>query len=813
MEEKRYNPVAQVTGNFDDDVELKTMPARRYSGSKGDKDSGSLLSNLNNTNSGEGSPFPLVRRTGTVNRFCHAVYLFFINAEVTVRTWVYLAALGCLTALTAWVLDELATLIKKGRAEIRVLGFWSAYPLSIVWGVFFTCLAIFMCKKLSVYAKGSGTPEMKTILAGTMILGPLSVRCFVAKLLGLVFGMGAGLSIGKEGPFIHMACILGYQLTGFKYFQTIRKNERLLRQMIAAAVSAGITAAFGAPVGGVLFGIEVTVTYYFVNNLWRSYLCAIICIFVSKYLSITSEAELFERTELSAAKFTVESLFWFAVLGVLCGMGGVVFVYAVSKFQKLFNYTLKHVSAYILGSSVVVLTVLVFFPLPFMQYDDIQVSNQMFKATPLGDSSLNDGAGYTWWTGPNVFVTLPAFTILKLVFTAAAVSLPLPCGLYLPMFVMGATFGRLYGEFLAAVMPDRGFLPASYAVVGAAAWVGGGTHTVSTAVIIFELTGQLNHMIPVLGGVLIARAIAPAFSVPIYDLLMSIKALPYLPAAKLNELYNRTAVELIDPHCKYLTTESTYNEAYELLMATADASNYEEIAIVDPDTKFLVGAASRRALTQAIDNFVQQTVSGNVVYRGSADGLDEEMEVEEETIPTDGLFDTSTSAERRTPIVVEPAGEGRLRPMAVGEGRSRAISTHDAAKGKSMRENLDSMRHGLLTNVKEFFAPEVYKLESKVVVSPKKSHKEALAKNATLKDLFNERLAFSSIPISSNSVKVKMDTAPMAIPEATQLTKVHFIFTITHWEQLFVHDRGIFKGVIGKNEIAKESSKLTSLSH
>ena len=188
-----------------------------------------------------------------------------------------------------WALDMAYMFVRGGRLLIAQMSFWEAYPLLMVWGIFWTCLAVLCCKKLSVYAKGSGTPEMKTILAGTMLLGPLSTRCFVAKIIGLVCGLGAGLSIGKEGPFIHMSCILGYQLTAFPYFSSLRKNDRLLRQMIAAAVSAGITAAFGAPIGGVLFGIEVTVTYYMVNNMWRSYLCAVVCIIVSKIFDITGE--------------------------------------------------------------------------------------------------------------------------------------------------------------------------------------------------------------------------------------------------------------------------------------------------------------------------------------------------------------------------------------------------------------------------------------------------------------------------------------------------------------------------------------------
>ena len=105
-------------------------------------------------------------------------------------------------------------------------------------------------------------------------------------------------------------------------------------------------------------------------------------------------------------------------------------------------------------------------------------------------------------------------------------------------------------------------------MVGAAAFVAGATHTVATAVIVFELTGQLTHMIPVLTGVLVARAVAPGFSVPIYDLLMSIKNLPYLAAAKMTLLVDRTALDLVEEDPKYLTIKSTYLEAYDLVMAT-----------------------------------------------------------------------------------------------------------------------------------------------------------------------------------------------------------------------------------------------------
>jgi chloride channel 2 len=64
----------------------------------------------------------------------------------------------------------------------------------------------------------------------------------------------------------------------------------------------------------------------------------------------------------------------------------------------------------------------------------------------------------------------------------------------------GAAVGRLSGEVMAFLFPNgiggEHIVPGGYAIVGAAAFSGSVTHTVSTAVIVFELTGQIGHVLP-----------------------------------------------------------------------------------------------------------------------------------------------------------------------------------------------------------------------------------------------------------------------------------------------------------------------------
>ena len=67
--------------------------------------------------------------------------------------------------------------------------------------------------------------------------------------------------------------------------------------MLAASVAAGVTATFGAPIGGVLFSIEVTSTYYMVSNLWKAFFCSVWGILAFKFFAVMGSVELFKPTE------------------------------------------------------------------------------------------------------------------------------------------------------------------------------------------------------------------------------------------------------------------------------------------------------------------------------------------------------------------------------------------------------------------------------------------------------------------------------------------------------------------------------------
>lgn len=109
-------------------------------------------------------------------------------------------------------------------------------------------------RKTLYYAAGSGIPEIKTILSGFVIRGFLGSWTLAVKSVGLALSVASGLSLGKEGPLVMIACCVGNIAS--RFFPKYDRNEAKRREILSAACAAGVAVSFGAPVGGVLFSLE-----------------------------------------------------------------------------------------------------------------------------------------------------------------------------------------------------------------------------------------------------------------------------------------------------------------------------------------------------------------------------------------------------------------------------------------------------------------------------------------------------------------------------------------------------------------------------
>jgi chloride channel 3/4/5 len=123
------------------------------------------------------------------------------------------------------------------------------------YSVLFSYAAAKLVKTFTPAAAGSGISEIKCILSGFDKPGFLSFVTLVIKSITLPLAIASGLSIGKEGPSVHMAACIGFVLAN--QFQRFSSSRHKMRELVTAASAAGVAVAFGSPVGGVLFAFEV----------------------------------------------------------------------------------------------------------------------------------------------------------------------------------------------------------------------------------------------------------------------------------------------------------------------------------------------------------------------------------------------------------------------------------------------------------------------------------------------------------------------------------------------------------------------------
>uniref|UniRef100_A0A8B9C7E6 Chloride voltage-gated channel 2 n=1 Tax=Anser brachyrhynchus TaxID=132585 RepID=A0A8B9C7E6_9AVES len=539
--------------------------------------------------------------------------------------WVFLILLGLVMALVSWAMDfAIATCLQAqkwmyGGLDTNVLLqylAWVTYPtVLITFSAGFTQI-------LAPQAVGSGIPEMKTILRGVVLKEYLTLKTFVAKVIGLTCALGSGMPLGKEGPFVHIASMCAALLSRFlSFFGGIYENEARNTEMLAAACAVGVGCCFAAPIGGVLFSIEVTSTFFAVRNYWRGFFAATFSAFIFRVLAVWIKDEetitaLFKTRFRLDFPFDLQELPAFAVIGIASGFGGALFVYLNRKIvqfmrrQKTINRFLMK-KRLLFPALVTLLISTLTFPPGFGQFMAGQLTQKdtlvtLFDNQTWSKREPSDEFEYIGileaWRNPrsNVFVTLVVFILMKFWMSALATTIPVPCGAFMPVFVIGAAFGRLVGESMAAWFPDGihtdsntyRIVPGGYAVVGAAALSGAVTHTVSTAVIVFELTGQISHILPVMIAVILANAVAQSLQPSLYDSIIRIKKLPYLPELGWghHEKYNVRVEDIMVRDIPYVSLNCKYRDLQHVLHST----KMKSLALVDSaESMILLGSIER----------------------------------------------------------------------------------------------------------------------------------------------------------------------------------------------------------------------------
>ncbi|PNT73292.1 chloride channel protein CLC-c [Brachypodium distachyon] len=429
-----------------------------------------------------------------------------------------------------------------------------------------------LCAYLAPAAAGSGIPEVKAYLNGVDAHSILAPSTLFVKIVGSIFGVSAGFVLGKEGPMVHtgacVASLLGqggsrkYGLTWnwIRYF----KNDLDRRDLITCGAAAGVTAAFRAPVGGVLFALEEAASWWRSALLWRTFSTTAVAAMVLRSLieyCRSGNCGLFGKGGLimfdvssRVTAYTATDIAAVILLGILGGLLGALFNFLLGWILRTYGIINEKGAPFkiILTVAISLVTSCCSFGLPWLspctpcppelpasRCPTIGRSGNFKKfSCPAGHynalASLflntNDDAIRNLFSGgtDSEFGVTTLLTFFVAVYSLGLVTygVAVPSGLFIPVILSGASLGRMLGKLLGSL---TGLDTGLFALLGAASFLGGTMRmTVSVCVILLELTNDLLLLPLIMLVLLIAKTVADCFNKGVYDQIVRMKGLPFL---------------------------------------------------------------------------------------------------------------------------------------------------------------------------------------------------------------------------------------------------------------------------------------------
>ncbi|CAI4225904.1 unnamed protein product [Auanema sp. JU1783] len=430
----------------------------------------------------------------------------------------------------------------------------------------YNCVLVLIAAMLVIYvspvAAGSGIPQVKCYLNGVTIPDVVKFKTLVAKSVGVACSVAGGLCAGKEGPMIHSGAVVGSTLSEGQFFGISTgflkefKSDRIKRDFVAAGAAAGVSAAFGAPIGGVLFALEEGSSFWNQNLTWRLFFTAMVSSFTlncvlswffgkSGWLSWSGLANfgVFENKN-----YNIWEIPFFLLIGIIGGLTGALFnhlngkisvfrkKYVANKFQRLLECLLVAAVSAFTG-----------FVTLFLVDDckavgvnpNVTSINQMWckkgeysAVANLFFANPEDNVKSLFHSPINSYLpsTLIIFSIQYFFLTLWTFGISVPSGVFIPALLTGAAWGRLFGIGVGRMFPSiTGIDPGKYALVGAAAQLGGLVRmTISLTTIMMEATKDITFGLPIMLVLMTTKWVGDLFNEGLYDTIINLQEIPLL---------------------------------------------------------------------------------------------------------------------------------------------------------------------------------------------------------------------------------------------------------------------------------------------
>ncbi|XP_050119861.1 chloride channel protein CLC-d-like isoform X2 [Malus sylvestris] len=410
--------------------------------------------------------------------------------------------------------------------------------------------SVYIVTQFAPAAAGSGIPEIKGYLNGVDIHGVLLFRTLIGKIFGSIGSVGGGLALGKEGPLVHTgACIASLLGQGgsTKYHLSSRwlqifNSDRDRRDLVTCGCAAGVSAAFRAPVGGVLFALEEVTSWWKSQLMWRVFFTsAIVAVVVRTAMGWCKSGKCghfgsggFIIWDLSDGQedYSFEEFLPMAVIGVIGGLLGALFnqlTFYIAYWRRNYLHKNGNRVKIIEACLISLITSIISFGLPLLR-----------KCSPCPEADLDSGIECPRPPGMyGNYVNVMFYSLAVVTFGTAV-----PAGQFVPGIMIGSTYGRLVGKFVVSFYKKLNIEEGTYALLGAASFLGGSMRmTVSLCVIMVEITNNLKLLPLIMLVLLISKAVGDAFNEGLYEEQARLKGIPLLESRPKYQMRKMTAKE------------------------------------------------------------------------------------------------------------------------------------------------------------------------------------------------------------------------------------------------------------------------------
>lgn len=396
---------------------------------------------------------------------------------------------GTLTVLFRYLLELLGDLRGKLYIFLKTNGI---LPI-ILWfaALILIGFIVGLIIKREPMARGSGIPEVEGILSGHLKMKWLNV--IVSKFIGGVLAIGAGLSLGREGPSIQLGAAVGQGFS--KLLGKYRIEEKYL---ITSGASAGLAAAFNAPLAGAIFALEEVHKTFSPAILMSAVAASMASDFVTQW--VFGVKPIFDFHTLIVLPFS--SYGYLIGLGLITGLFGVLFNRTLLKTLNIYDAI-----SFLPKSFVPVIPLIIGGILGFM-----------LPQTLGGGHGLIDSLDQIHFS----IMMLIVLVVVKFAFTMISYGSGVPGGIFLPLLVIGALTGDIYGHLIVDYLHANPLYTTNFVVFAMAAYFSAIVKApITGSILITEMTGSFHHLLALITVSMTAYVVTDLLnSKPVYEELL-----------------------------------------------------------------------------------------------------------------------------------------------------------------------------------------------------------------------------------------------------------------------------------------------------